>query len=79
MEIVEKNAKGALLEDSEFPEIYPQTVFRDRQFDPQRRRQMEKAKTRKCGEFYGSESGLKIRLKRSSDAIWRPVLLKDNI
>ena len=43
-----KNAKGALLkEDPDFPEICPQTVFRDRQFDPRRRRQMEKAKIRK--------------------------------
>ena len=37
-------------EDCDSPEICPQIVFRDRQFDPRRRRQMEKAKTRKvCG------------------------------
>ena len=37
-----KNTKGDLLEkDSDFPEICPQTVFRDRQFDPSKTTSIE--------------------------------------
>ena len=67
-------------EDSDFPEFCPQIVFRDRQFDPPNRASNEKnIKLGKCGAFYGNDSGLQIRPKRSSYAIWRPVLLKGNI
>ena len=39
----------------------------------------KKLKLGKGGEFYGIDSGLQIRPKRSSDATCRPVLLEVNI
>ena len=67
------------MEDCDSPEICPQTIFRDRLFDPDDGVKWKELKLGTCGKFYVNYSGLQIRPKRGTYTMWRHVLLKKNI